>query len=83
MVLFGVYICIIPMCVNSGYVLIVVGFSDHALFLDCFLILYMCAYRLGLHLVMLIFCKLDELKVAILLCLIIDNTLLLNGVMKL
>jgi len=36
MVLFGVYVCIISLCVNSGYVHFVVGFSDHASILDCF-----------------------------------------------
>jgi len=47
MVLFGVYIWIISLCVNSGYVQSLVGISDHASILDCFFILYMCASRLG------------------------------------
>jgi hypothetical protein len=35
-VLFGIYICIIPLCVNSGYVQFVVGISDDESILDCF-----------------------------------------------
>jgi len=39
--------------------------------------------QVRLLLVMLLYCKLDELTVAILLCLIVDSTLLLNNVTKL
>jgi hypothetical protein len=35
-VLFGVYICIIPLCVNSGYGQFVVGISDDESILDWF-----------------------------------------------
>jgi hypothetical protein len=85
MVLFGVYICITSLCVNSGYVQSLVGISDHASILDCVFFSYpvhVCL-QVRLLLVMLLYCKLDELKVAILLCLIIDSTLLLNSAMKL
>jgi len=65
MVLFGVYICIISLSVNSGYVHFVMGFSDNASILDC------CFDSVR---VMLLYCKLGGFKVAILLCQIIDST---------
>lgn len=65
MVLFGVYICIIYLCVNSGCVHFVVGFSDHASILVCCCCCFFYSVHVRLLLVMLLYCKLDELKVTI------------------
>jgi len=59
MVLFGVYICIISLCVYSGYVQSLVGISDHASILGCFFYPVHVCFQVRLLLVMLLYCKLD------------------------